>query len=486
MDLIELLKFVTKKEASDLHLKPGRPPLLRISGRLVPLKTDPLSPKEIEDMVLPVLTPYQRDKLQQNYAVDIGYGITGVARFRGNIYLQRGTWTAVFRRIPFNIPALSELNLPDVLGTLADLPAGLVLVTGPTGSGKSTTLASLIRLITERHPVHVVTIEDPIEYLFQDNMASVSQREMGTDTTSFQEALRNVMRQDPDVIMVGEMRDWETMATAITAAETGHLVFSTLHTNNAAQTIDRIMDSCPPSQSNQVRRQVALVLRGICSMQLIERTDGKGLVPVVEILINSPKIAKCIETGETKEILEEVESSVAYYRMQSMNQSLIALLVNGITDLDAAMKLTSDPEDLSLKLRKLFPKIEERFRGGIMAPSPNDFSAITELLDIKRLYEEQEEKWKQRVIEKDEFIAQLEADLSERDRQIQARAQQGAEAEGEVQRIRQEAERMRQEMAAKVSQLNDRIKELNQRLMGSSGAAVSAQSPPPTGGFFKR
>ena len=309
MDLTELLKFVTKKEASDLHLKPGRPPLLRVNGRLVPLKTDPLAPKEIEDMVLPILTPYQRDKLQQNYAVDIGYGITGVARFRGNIYLQRGTWTAVFRRIPYQIPQVAALNLPEVIETFADLPAGLVLVTGPTGSGKSTTLAAMIKLITERHPVHIVTIEDPIEYLFQDNMASVSQREMGTDTVSFPEALRNVMRQDPDVIMVGEMRDWETMSTAITAAETGHLVYSTLHTNSASQTIDRIMDSCPPAQQNQVRRQLALVLRAIISMQLIDRVDGKGLVPVVEILINSPKIAKQIETGETKEIGEEIETS---------------------------------------------------------------------------------------------------------------------------------------------------------------------------------
>ncbi len=397
MDLTELLKFVTKKEASDLHLKPGRPPLLRVNGRLVPLKTDPLSPKEIEDMVLPILTPYQRDKLQQNYAVDIGYGITGVARFRGNIYLQRGTWTAVFRRIPYQIPQVSALNLPEVIETFADLPAGLVLVTGPTGSGKSTTLAAMVKLITERHPVHIVTIEDPIEYLFQDNMASVSQREMGTDTVSFPEALRNVMRQDPDVIMVGEMRDWETMSTAITAAETGHLVYSTLHTNSASQTIDRIMDSCPPAQQNQVRRQLALVLRAIISMQLIDRVDGKGLVPVVEILLNSPKIAKQIETGETKEIHEEIETSVAYFKMQSMNQSLIALLVNGAIDVNAAMKLSSDPEDLSLKLRKLFPKIEERGRGGIMAPSANDFSAITELMDVKRLYEEQEEKWRQRL-----------------------------------------------------------------------------------------
>ncbi len=485
MDLTELLKFVTKKEASDLHLKPGRPPLLRVNGRLVPLKTDPLSPKEIEDMVLPILTPYQRDKLQQNYAVDIGYGITGVARFRGNIYLQRGTWTAVFRRIPFQIPQISALNLPDVLDTFADLPAGLVLVTGPTGSGKSTTLAAMVKLITERHPVHIVTIEDPIEYLFQDNMASVSQREMGTDTVSFPEALRNVMRQDPDVIMVGEMRDWETMSTAITAAETGHLVYSTLHTNSAAQTIDRIMDSCPPAQQNQVRRQLALVLRAIVSMALIDRLDGKGLVPVVEVLINSPKIAKQIETGETKEILEEIETSVAFFKMQSMNQSLVALLVNGAIDVNAAMKLSTDPEDLSLKLRKLFPKIEERGRGGIMSPSANDFSAITELMDVKRLYEEQEDKWRQRLVEKDEVISSLEADLAERDRMIQAKAQQGTEAENEVQRVRADAERQRQEMAAKVAQLNERIRDLNQKLLGT-GSGSNAPVGAPQAGFFKR
>jgi twitching motility protein PilT len=333
MDLTELLKFVTKKEASDLHLTPGRPPLLRINGRLVPLKTDPLSPKEIEDMVLPILSPLQKEKLMANYAVDIGYGVTGVARFRGNIFLQRGSWTAVFRRIPFVIPPLEELGLPDVIGTFMDLPAGLVLVTGPTGSGKSTTLASIMKGITEHHPLHIVTVEDPIEYLFQDNLASVCQREIGTDTISFQEALRNALRQDPDVIMVGEMRDWETMATALTAAETGHLVFSTLHTNNAAQTIDRIMDSCPPPMANQVRRQVSLVLKAIVSMQLIERIDNKGRIPVVEILINSPKIQKQIETSETKDILEEMENSVAYYKMQSMNQSLIALLVNGAIDL---------------------------------------------------------------------------------------------------------------------------------------------------------
>jgi twitching motility protein PilT len=244
------------------------------------------------------------------------------------------------------------------------------------------------------------------------------------------------------------------------------------------------MDSCPPAQQNQVRRQLALVLKAIISMQLIDRVDGKGLVPVVEVLINSPKIQKQIETGETKDIPEEIESSVAYFRMQSMNQSLIALLVNGAIDVNAAMKLSTDPEDLSLKLRKLFPKIEERGRGGIMSPSANDFSAITELMDVKRLYEEQEDKWKQRLVEKDELIASLEADLSERDRMIQAKAQQGAEVESEVQKVRADAERQRQEMTGKVAQLNDRIRDLNQKLLGTGG---SSSTPAPTPqGFFKR
>jgi twitching motility protein PilT len=237
--------------------------------------------------------------------------------------------------------------------------------------------------------------------------------------------------------------------------------------------------------ANQVRRQFSLVLKAIVSMQLIERIDGKGRIPVVEILLNSPKIQKQIETSETKDILEEMENSVAYYKMQSMNQSLIALLVNGAIDLQRAMELTTDPEDLSLKLRKLFPSIEEKFRGGIMAPSVNDFSAITELMDIKKLYEEQDEKWKLRVQEKDEVIRGLEADLHERERLIDVRAQQASDSDGEVLRMRQENERLKQEAAARITQLNERIKELNQRLMGTTGSNPAAPSPPPSG-FFKR
>ncbi|HEV8118072.1 MAG TPA: PilT/PilU family type 4a pilus ATPase [Thermoanaerobaculia bacterium] len=481
MTLVELLKFMAKKEASDLHLKPMRPPLLRIKGKLIPLNTEALQPKDLESMLLAILSPAQKTKLEQNQSVDLGYGLAGVARFRANIFVQRGSYAAVFRRIPFKIPEITELGLPDVLETFVHIPTGLVLITGPTGSGKSTTLASIIRSTIEKRPVHIVTIEDPIEYLFADGKAAVSQREIGTDTPAFNEALKNMMRQDPDVIMVGEMRDWQTIQTVITAAETGHLVFSTLHTNSAAQSIDRIIDTCPPGQQNQLRAQLGLVLRAIVSMRLIEKSDHSGMIPVCEILINSPKIAKQIEQGETKEISEEIESSVGYYRMQSMNQSLIALLVNGKITYKRAMELSTDPEDLSLKLRKLFPQIEEDERGGSMA-SDNDFSAITQLMDVKRLYEEQEEKWRLRLTEKDEEVSRYVNEIQTQRRTVEGRTQAITELEDEIARLKGENDRIAREYQGKISQLNERIKELNTRITGTEPAGKVAQQ----GGFFKK
>ena len=471
---------MAKKEASDLHLKPMRPPLLRIKGKLIPLNTEPLQPKDLEPMLQEILSPAQRQKFDQNQSVDLGYGLHGVARFRANLFIQRGSMAAVFRRIPFKIPDITELGLPEVLETFVHIPTGLVLITGPTGSGKSTTLASIIRSTIEKRAVHIVTIEDPIEYLFSDGKAAVSQREIGTDTPTFVEALRNMMRQDPDVIMVGEMRDWQTMQTVITAAETGHLVFSTLHTNNAAQSIDRIMDSCPAGQQQQLRSQLALVLRAIVSMRLIEKSDGSGMVPVVEIMVNSPKVAKHVELGETKDILDEIESSVGYYRMQSMNQSLLALLVNGKIDYKRAMELSTDPEDLSLKLRKLFPQIEEDERGGLMA-SDNDFSAITQLMDVKRLYEEQEEKWRIRLSEKDDEIGRYMEELNTQKRSVEGHSQTISDLEDEVQRLKNENDRVAREYQTKITQLNERIKELNQRVMSTEQTGKVAQQ-----GFFKK
>jgi twitching motility protein PilT len=480
LTLAELLKFMAKKEASDLHLKPMRPPLLRVKGKLIPINTEALQPKDLEEMLLAILSPAQKEKLEANQSVDIGYGVTGVARFRANFFVQRGSIAAVFRRIPFKIPEIAELGLPEVLETFVHIPAGLVLITGPTGSGKSTTLAAIMRSIIEKRPVHIVTIEDPIEYLFADGKAAVSQREVATDTPGFPDALKNMFRQDPDVVMVGEMRDWQTIQTVITAAETGHLVFSTLHTNSAGQSIDRIIDSCPAGQQQQLRSQLALVLRAIVSMRLIEKSDGSGLAPVCEIMINSPKIAKHIEKGETKEIHEEIETSVGYYRMQTMNQSLIALLVNGRITYERAMQLSTDPEDLSLKLRKLFPQIEEEQRGGLMA-SDNDFSAITQLMDVKRLYEEQEEKWKLRLGEKDEEVGRYTNELREQRRLMQTRDQSISELEEEVGRLKQENERATREAQQKIAQLNERIRELNQRVMMAEGGKAAAG-----GGFFKK
>jgi twitching motility protein PilT len=480
MHLDELLRIMTKQGASDLHLKPTRPPLMRINGRLVPLQADPLTPGILQEMVEQVLTPQQKIKLEQSMSVDIGYGVHGLARFRGNIYLQRGTLAAAFRLIPFNIKALAELELPDVLLDFCELPMGLVLVTGPTGSGKSTTLAAMIKHITQRRPVHIITIEDPIEFLFTDGAASISQREVGTDTVRFSEALRNAMRQDPDVIMVGEMRDSETVSTVLTAAETGHLVFSTLHTNSATQTVDRILDTFPPNQQGQVRTQLAQVLKGVVSMKLLERQDGKGRVAALEIMRSSPKISKMVERGETAELHEEVESSVGYYRMQSMNQSLLSLLVHGTIAYELAMRESPDPEDLSLKLRKMFPNVESKGEDGM--PSTADFSEIIELQQFKKLYEEQEEKQKLQLSERDDQVRYWQAEVAARDERLREMDERMAEQRQEQERMRGDYKRLKDEAQQKIEKLMERIKELNQRLMGGGGSA-----PDPSGksGMFR-
>src|SRR5438309_4283458 len=466
--LNDLLIYAAKQQASDLHLKPMRPPLVRIHGKLVPIKTEPLKPQDLEKMLLPILNRPQREKFDTHQSVDFGYGVPGVARFRANLYMQRGTVGAVFRRIPIQILGIDALELPIAIRDLAHIPDGLVLVTGPTGSGKSTTLAAMISDIAEKEPLHIVTIEDPIEFLFIDKISAISQREVGTDTPTFKEALRNAMRQDPDVIMVGEMRDVETMQTVLTASETGHLVFSTLHTNNAAQTIDRIIDAFPVDQHKQIRAQLALVLRGIISLKLVKTKDGR-LTAAVEVLKNSPQIAKLVEEGNTKEILEAVESSVGVFRMQSMNQSLIALLVHQKINYEDAMALSSDPDDLSLKLRKLFPQIEERVRaGGDMAPSYSDFSQITELMDIKRLYEEQEVQWRQRLADKDEELEGLRHDVDFMRSQMAQNQGGDRQKDEEVARMRGENERLRADAQAKIAQLQERIKELNQKLMATA------------------
>ena len=468
MDLDTLLRITTEQGASDLHLKPTRPPLIRVNGRLRAVEDyEPLGPEDVERMVLGILNPAQLQRLKEHLSVDLGYGVRGLARFRGNIYMQRGTLAAAFRLIPYKILAIDDLDLPDTLLDFTEMPMGLVLVTGPTGSGKSTTLAALIRHVSEQQQVHVLTIEDPIEFLFSDDQASISQREVGTDTVSFTEALRNGMRQDPDVIMVGEMRDPETVSTVITAAETGHLVFSTLHTNSATQTIDRILDTFPANQQKQVKAQLAQVLRGVVSMKLVERKDGAGRVAALEILKSSPKISNLIEKGETAALLEEVESSVAHFHMQSMNQSLLALLAHGTITYGEAKRHSPDPEDLSLKLRKMFPMIEEQ--GDDMSPSTADFSQIVELQQYRRLYEEQDEKTSILLKERDDRVRDLEQALARREDKFAEMSTQMREMVAEQDKLKADYQRLRQEAQEKIDKLMERIKELNQRIAGNGG-----------------
>jgi len=474
MDLDRLLKFMTDKGASDLHLKPTRPPLLRINGRLLPIEAPPLKPEELTEMLMGILSPRQKTRLEERMSVDTGYGVRGLARFRCNMYMQRGSMAACFRRIPYQIKSLEDLELPPVLLEFCEIPMGLVLITGPTGSGKSTTLAAMIDYINRNRDDHIITIEDPIEFVHPHKRCLVHQREVGVHTQGFKTALRAALREDPDVIMVGEMRDPETVSTVITAAETGHLVFSTLHTNSAPQTVDRILDTFPSDQQPQVRAQLAQILKGVVSMKLVERADGQGRVAALEILRSSPKISKMIEEGEISQIHEEMESSVGYYRMQSTNQSLLALLVHGTITYLEAMRQSPDPEDLSLKLRKMFPMIEER--GGELSPVTSDFSQIVELQQFKRLYEEQEEKIKLKLAEKDEQIVCVQQALRQRDQQIEEVQSRLQEAAAERERLRGDYARLRQEAQEKIDKLMERIKELNQRLMGDAGSGSQQKS----------
>ncbi|MDH4067087.1 MAG: PilT/PilU family type 4a pilus ATPase [Acidobacteriota bacterium] len=464
--LDQLLRLMTDKKASDLHLRPMRPPLLRIHGKLIPVDAEPVPSEVISEMVAAILSPSQKVQLEERMSVDLGYGVAGLARFRGNVFRQRGTLAAVFRRIPFEIQSLEELELPEVLREMTHLRSGLILVTGPTGSGKSTTLAAMMKYVLAYRPIHVITIEDPVEFLFADDLATVSQRQIGTDTTSFPEALRNALRQDPDVILVGEMRDLETVSTVITAAETGHLVFSTLHTNSATQSVDRILDTFPGAQQRQVRIQLAQILKGVISMKLVARQDGSGQVAALEIMRSSPRICDLIEKGQTEPLTEEIESSVSYYRMQSMNQSLLSLMVHGTISCDEAMHQSHDPEDLSLKLRRMFPNLEET--EDTMSPSTADFSQITELQQFRKLYEEQEEKQRLLLSAKDERIAELKRTIEDREESLAAQQVQIDELSQQQSQLTGEYNRLRQEAQQKIDKLSERIRELNQRLMVSA------------------
>lgn len=344
--LEDLMRTVIKNRASDLHLKPNSPPTVRVEGRLVPIGDRPLSAEESAYLVLSCLPPRKRVPLSRLQEVDHAYVCFGV-RFRLNAFLERGHVTAAFRMINSSVPAFQDLGLPPVLERLAALQDGLVLITGPAGSGKSTTLASVLDWINDNRRVHVVTIEDPIEFHHTDRTAYISQREIGTDTTSFVEALKQALRQDPNVIMLGEMRDAETIMTAVTAAETGHLVLSTLHTPNTVQAIDRIVDSFTGHTQKQIRLLLASCLRGIVSQKLINRTDGRGRIPAVEVLINTSTVASHILDGQTQEIYQYIQRGESE-GMQTFNQSLISLLDRGLINYQDATQVADRKTELRL------------------------------------------------------------------------------------------------------------------------------------------
>ncbi|HEY0711826.1 MAG TPA: type IV pilus twitching motility protein PilT [Polyangia bacterium] len=346
LNLQQLLKAMVEKGASDLHLTTGSPPQLRIDGDLVPLRTSPLTPVECKQLCYSVLTDSQKLNFEENQELDFSFGVRGLARFRGNLFLQRGAVGGAFRTIPFNIRTFAELGLPPVIEELCNKPRGLVLVTGPTGSGKSTTLAAMIdKINTERHE-HIVTIEDPIEYLHSHKNCLVNQREVGTDTNSFKKALKYILRQDPDVVLIGEMRDLETIEAALVTAETGHLVFATLHTNSCAQTINRVIDVFPPNQQSQIRAQLSFVLEGVISQSLIPRADGHGRVPAMEIMVPNAAIRNLIREDKIHQIYSQMQIGQGKSGMQTLNQSLAALYLRRLISLEEAITHSSEPEEL--------------------------------------------------------------------------------------------------------------------------------------------
>ncbi|MFZ3071933.1 MAG: type IV pilus twitching motility protein PilT [Thermodesulfobacteriota bacterium] len=353
MDLVAVLNFAVKEGASDVHIKAGLPPILRVHGELVPIKNHPrVAPDEASQCAMKLMNERQTETFRAMQQVDIAYSVPGLGRFRINVFQQRGAVGIVLRVIPMVIKPFEELHLPRVLEKLAAEIRGLILVTGITGSGKSTTLASIIDHINNSHSAHIISVEDPIEFLHRDKKCIVNQREIGVDARSFSEALRGALRQDPDVIMVGEMRDMETIEIALTAAETGHLVLSTLHTIDAMETINRIVSVFPPYQQKQIRIQLAGVMKGIICQRLLPTKDGKGRVPAIEVLISTSRVRECIEDKEkTKEIPDAITKGYTTYGMQTFDQSLLYLLHKDLISYDEALRQATNPDDFVLKVK---------------------------------------------------------------------------------------------------------------------------------------
>ncbi len=342
----QLLKAMIEKGASDLHLTTGTSPQLRIDGKLHPLRMPPLSPPETKQLCYSVLTDAQKHRFEETNELDLSFSVQKLSRFRANIFIQRGNIAGAFRAIPFKIKTFDDLGLPKVVAELAQRPRGLILVTGPTGSGKSTTLAAIIDRINNDRNEHIVTIEDPIEYLHHHKGCVVNQREVGADTVSFKNALRFILRQDPDVVLVGEMRDLETIEAALSVAETGHLCLATLHTNSAVQTINRIVDVFPPYQQAQIRAQLSFVLEGVMCQSLLPRANGPGRVMALEVMVPNSAIRNLIREDKIHQIYSAMQMGQEKFQMQTMNQSLTALYQRRLISLEDAMGRSQDTEEL--------------------------------------------------------------------------------------------------------------------------------------------
>jgi twitching motility protein PilT len=344
--LHDFLREMVERGASDLHVTPGSPPMIRVRGELAPLDYPPLKPQETRQLCYSILTDAQKHRFEENLELDLSFGVKGLSRFRSNIFMQRGALAGAFRLIPYQIKSFQELGLPGVVNELCAKPRGLVLVTGPTGSGKSTTLAAMIDKINTDRREHIVTIEDPIEFTHQHKSCIVNQREVHQDTKGFHTALRSILRQDPDVVLIGEMRDLETVEAALTVAETGHLTFGTLHTNSCVQTINRIIDVFPAHQQPQIRAQLSFVLEGVLCQALIPTLDGKGRALCLEIMVPNAAIRNLVREDKVHQIYSQIQVGQSKSGMQTMNQSLLMLWQRRIISFDDAMARSGDPEEL--------------------------------------------------------------------------------------------------------------------------------------------
>ena len=351
--IYDLLKVMIEKGASDLHITTASPPRLRIDGKLIPLDHPTLTPVETKTLAYSILTDAQKHKFEENNELDLSFGVKGLSRFRGNIFMQRGAVAGAFRTIPFEIKTFQDLGLPEVVNDLVKRPRGLILCTGPTGSGKSTTLAAMVDRINSERYDHIITVEDPIEYLHGHKKCLINQREVHADTSSFKAALRYVLRQDPDVVLIGEMRDLETIEAALTVSETGHLTLATLHTNSAVQTINRIIDVFPPHQQEQIRVQLSFVLEGVLSQQLLAKKSGKGRALAIELLVPNAAIRNLIREDKIHQIYSMMQTGQGKFGMQTMNQSLIELYTKGHIAYEDAIARSPVPEEIIQMLQRL-------------------------------------------------------------------------------------------------------------------------------------